>query len=185
MAAIVEKQRIAKRQRSSASKHTNKSAGFNSGFMSHFDQKPAHGRKKMPKKPKVRNNMRSSSRSSTRRQASGFSFPVPSFATIAVVAGTLVIALTAVNWEGIEIKTPDIYAIQPAEDSETTEKRVVQYAATGISSLFPEKIERNEAPAKEEIAAASQNHLHQSCTKNLPPSSQYQQILAYRMILVF
>jgi len=159
MAAIVEKQRIAKRQRSSASKHTNKSAGFNSEFMSHFDQKPVHGKKKRAGKSKVSSGSRKSvARGSTRRQASGFSFPVPSVASLAVVAGTLVIALTAVNWEGIEIKTPDIYAIQPAEDNEAAEKRVVQYAATGISSLFPEKIERNEAPAKEENVVTNENH---------------------------
>jgi len=150
MAAIIEKQRVAKRQkRSSASKHTNKSAGFNAGFMNQLNQKPAHSRKKkpisaykMPRKLKVH--------SSEHRKASGFSFPVPSLATLAVIAGTLVIALTAVNWEGIDIKTPNIYAVQPVEDAEIAEKRIIHYAATGISSLFPEKIEKNEAPARQE-----------------------------------
>jgi murein DD-endopeptidase MepM/ murein hydrolase activator NlpD len=142
MAAIIEKQRVAKRQkqRPNANKHTKKSAYFNAGFMNRFEQKPAHARKKTsPKK-------------------SGFSFPVPSLASLAVIAGTLVIALTAVNWEGIDIKKPDIYAFQPIPDSDAAEKRVIQYAATGISSLFPEKIERKETPVKqEELITESDN----------------------------
>ncbi|MDR3020403.1 MAG: hypothetical protein LBU66_05815, partial [Treponema sp.] len=43
---IIENQRIAKRQHSRTSNHTNKSAGFDSGFMSHFRQNPVRSRKK-------------------------------------------------------------------------------------------------------------------------------------------
>ena len=195
MAAIIEKQRVAKRQRPSPCKHTNKSAGFNAGFMNGLNQKPVHKKRKksssdlspfaklalkanlasqadqidmnyiagrrtvrITRKPKVRSNARSNTRSGVRK-ASGFSFPAPSLATLAVIAGTMVIALTAVNWEGIEIKKPDIYAIKPAEDTEAAEKRVIQYASTGISTLFPEKIERNETPAdKNDLIAENDNH---------------------------
>jgi len=112
-------------------RHSNKSAGFYSGFMSQFRQKPAQS--------KMRNHV-SQSRE-TPKKGAGFSFPVPSFAKMAVIAGTVVIALAALNWEGIEIRTPDIYAFRPAESTETSEQMIKKYAATGIPGIFPEKIE--------------------------------------------
>jgi len=68
------------------------------------------------------------------KKASGFSFSIPSLATLAVIAGVVVIAFAAFNFEGISL-IPDTYAIRPAEDTEVKE-RTIQYAATGISALF-------------------------------------------------
>jgi len=137
MAAIIEKQRIAKRRRISA-KPTNRSAGFSSGFMNQFSQKPVQIRKKSPKKreePK-----KSSKTSKTRTTGTGFSFPIPSAAGLAVIAGTLVIALAALNLDGIDIRIPDIYAFQPAED-DAVERRIIQYAEFGIPGILTERID--------------------------------------------
>jgi len=161
MAAIIEKQRVSKRRKTSSSRLSNKSAGFNAGFMNQIHQKPAHSKKKktplftrfkktetIEKTPKKRqSNARVNSRSKDQR--SGFSFKVPSLATLAVVAGIMVIAMAALNIETINIRTPNIYAFKPSEDAETAEKRVIQYAATGIPGIFPEKIEKNETPIPE------------------------------------
>ena len=153
MAAIIEKQHVAKRRKPSSFRHNNKSAGFNSGFMSRFSQRPAYAKKshsslfasfarllKTEHRYKVRQSRLNGGEESPRervgeRKSSGFSFPVPSLASLAVVAGTIVIALAALNWEDFNIKTPEIYAFQPVTDSES-ESRIMQYAATGITNIF-------------------------------------------------
>jgi murein DD-endopeptidase MepM/ murein hydrolase activator NlpD len=169
MGAIIENQRIAKRggynrNKSSSLRPSNKSAGFNTGFMSQFDQKPARATRTKRKEPdslksySIRTENRSheksraksgSSRSSGSgsfsgsggfsgsrgsSRSSGFSFPVPSVATIAVIAGTVLIALTALKWEDLNIITPGNYAFQPGADN-GTEIIIKQYAATGISDI--------------------------------------------------
>ncbi|MCL2243411.1 MAG: peptidoglycan DD-metalloendopeptidase family protein [Treponema sp.] len=48
MAVTIENQNIGKRYKSSSAGHNNKSAGFNTGFMSQFDQRPVRKRKKSP-----------------------------------------------------------------------------------------------------------------------------------------
>jgi murein DD-endopeptidase MepM/ murein hydrolase activator NlpD len=137
MAIIIEKQHIAKRRRNSSFRPTNKSAGFNNGFMNQFQQKPAHNRKKSFFRafPGIKHGKFSDSRKKSQQKSSGFSFPVPSLATLAIIAGTIVIALAALNWEGIDISTPDIYAFQPFEGT-GSEERILKYAATGISSII-------------------------------------------------
>jgi murein DD-endopeptidase MepM/ murein hydrolase activator NlpD len=153
MASIIEKQHVVKRRKTSSFRHNNQSAKFNNGFMGQFSQKPAHiknrdsvslfdsfvrarrqktvkSQLKTPRKGKSHVNIDGGERKSS----SGFSFPVPSLATLAVIAGTVVIALAAFNFEGLNL-TSDIYAIRPAEDTEASE-RTIQYAATGISSIF-------------------------------------------------
>ena len=136
----IEKQRIAKRRRTSNSRSGYKSAGFNTGFMNQFNQKSVNSRKKSQPEAK---------------KSAGFSIPIPSLAKLSVIAGTVVIAMAALNWEGIDIKAPDIYAFAPAQDTEATEQRIIQYAATGISSIFPEKIE-----IPEPAAAIDVDNLH-------------------------
>ncbi|MCL2440434.1 MAG: M23 family metallopeptidase [Treponema sp.] len=166
MAVIIEKQRIAKRQRRSPLKLNNKSAGFNSSFMSQFKQKPLQAKWQKKRnfttdkpffltdlikniRPETHKKFpRAKKRESGNSSGSGFSFPVPSLATLAVIAGTVVIALAAQNWEGLDIRTPNIYAIQPSED-ENAEQRIIQYAATGIPSLFHERPEV-QAPSLDE-----------------------------------
>jgi murein DD-endopeptidase MepM/ murein hydrolase activator NlpD len=174
MAAIIEKQYIAKRQKISSFGPNNKSAGFNSGFMSHFSQKPVRtGRKgsssffassAQSEKRRFRDSRFPRNSRAQRREEmaenprrSGFSFPVPSLATLAVVAGTVVIALAALNWENIDIRQPETYAFQPATDTEA-EQHTMQYAATGISSILPSSIfqerEQSAAPQEPQNAAA-------------------------------
>ena len=67
-------------------------------------------------------------------RGSGFSFPVPSVATLAVIAGTVLLALTALKWEDIRIKIPESYAFQPAAE-EDSGRRTLSYAATDISGF--------------------------------------------------
>jgi murein DD-endopeptidase MepM/ murein hydrolase activator NlpD len=137
MAAFLEKQHVAKRaishQRGSSSRHYNKSAGFNTGFMSHFTQKPARSGKKsfvseyafadQHKKQKIEHSKKS-----------GLSFPVPSLATVAVIAGTVLLCLAVLKWEDLRIKLPERYAFEL--DAENIDSQTRQYASTGVPSLL-------------------------------------------------
>jgi murein DD-endopeptidase MepM/ murein hydrolase activator NlpD len=163
MAAIMEKQSVTKRtvskqRKSSSSRHNNKSAVFNTGFMSHFDQKPSRSRNKSPIsifafaeqvknrksgrkigvkpgiKPGVKPDQKPAPRKSEKTHSSGFSFPIPSVATIAVIAGTVLVALTVLKWEDFNIKLPESYVFQL--DSEDIAGQITQYASTGIPSLI-------------------------------------------------
>jgi len=142
----------------------NKSAGFNSGFMSHFSQKPVRSRRKdsnsfftsrvRPEKRRAVDsrfprNYRPPYREEKAEKVSGsgFSFPVPSLATIAVVAGTVVIALAALNWKDIDIKQPETYAFQPAADTEV-EQHTMQYASAGLSGIMPALFLEEQAAAQ-------------------------------------
>jgi len=161
MAAIIENQHIAKRgcydrRKSSSLRPNYKSAGFNSGFMGHFRQEPVYTKKKshfslfssigrlittepgrgkygaQHKKKKLNKNTETNTNTSVR--SSGFSFPVPSAATLVVAAGTVLIALTALKWEDINIRLPESYAFPPAAN-EDIENHTLRYAATGISDI--------------------------------------------------
>jgi len=169
MAALFEKQRISKRRR--ISHHTNKSAGFNAGFMSQFRQKPVHIRKKgsfslfkplaklMEKRQKCEKH-EEKPRARNKPGCGGFSFPVPSFAAIAVVAGIAVIALAAFNLEEFSFNTPSIYAVQPVENENITEQRTIQYAAYGIPGIFGEKPGENRNSADTSGAEAENDNPH-------------------------
>jgi len=157
MSAIIEKQYISKRRKPSSFKPIYKSAGSNAEFMNQFRQKPARSKKKSPahiftsfeqfaKKETKRREPRPSyrkreERSPKRTRESGFSFPVPSLPTLAVVAGTVVIALAALNWEDIDIRMPDNYIYQPAtaeaDSSQVAQQLAMQYAATGVTNFIP------------------------------------------------
>ena len=176
MAVITQNQTIAKRQKKPHIKPVNKSASFNSGFMSHFDQNPVSHKKKkkaplhsQPQKIKKKGRTFSFSRllkvkkrkaplvswslklrkfkknREEKPSSGGFSFPIPSLATLAVIAGTVVIALTALNWEDISITFPSSYVLNPITDDEAAE-RIVQYAATGIPTLMMSSINIENAP---------------------------------------
>jgi len=138
MAAIIEKQFISKRRKSSSSRHNYKSAGFNAGFMSHFNQRPVHTKKKKPK---------------TEQKRAGFSFPIPSFATIAVIAGIVVISLAAFNLEDLNIIRVGINDFFPVEEKNNAEKRLIQYSAVEIPGLFGNK--PSETKAASETGAVS------------------------------
>jgi len=119
--------------------------------MNQFAQRPTYTKKKTPfslfafftrllrteHRYKVRQSqLHDREKSPRERKSAGFSFPVPSLATLAVVAATIVIALAALNWEDFSFKTPEIYVFQPAEDSEAG-RHTMQYAATGVTNILP------------------------------------------------
>ena len=162
MAVTIENQHIGKRYNSTTSRHTNKSAGFDTGFMSQFNQKPVRKRKRnspsvfnvfgrIDKKENRRGtyqtiNKRMDASSGVRRKnanieknddtrkSSGFSIPVPSVATLAVIAGTILIALIALKWEDIDIQMPESYVFQPV--TEDMEPRTKGYATASVPDVF-------------------------------------------------
>jgi len=165
MAPIIEKQHVVKRRKTSSFKHNYKSTNVNTEFMSHFSQKTApHTRKKShvslfeafirARRQKIRNSQlktprkRDSRIDTERKQSNGFTFSFPLFGTLAVIAGIVVIALAAFNWEGMNIKIPDIYAITPPVESTEAEQRTIQYATTGITDV----IDRLSQAAREEVS---------------------------------
>ncbi|MCL2264953.1 MAG: peptidoglycan DD-metalloendopeptidase family protein [Treponema sp.] len=184
MAAILEKQRIAKRRRKSSSRPINKSAGFYTGFMNQFNEKPVNEKKEKhsdSRKSNSRNfnsrngnsgnfsfkkfnflNPRSANHSKNHKKRNGLSFPVPSLAAIAITAGTIVIAFAALNWENINIDIPDIYSFAPVEDASANE-RIIQYASTGNSGIFQKKTETDVSigeTSTETAAAAKEDELN-------------------------
>jgi murein DD-endopeptidase MepM/ murein hydrolase activator NlpD len=78
-----------------------------------------------------------------------------------IIAGIVVIALAAFNWEEIDIKMPDIssadfqeaFVFQPLTSAET-ENHTMRYAATGITSILP-SINTNNTTTAAEIPDAS------------------------------
>ena len=142
MSAIIEKQHVAKRRKRTSFKPINKSADFNAGFMSQFRQKPVQTKKdhssmfsstvrhiKTGTKPLGRIKK---VRPYAKKRASGSGFSVPFLPTLAVIAGTVVIALAALNWEEIIIKIPEDFIYQSVTDNEA-ERHTMIYASTGIT----------------------------------------------------
>ncbi|MCL2209781.1 MAG: M23 family metallopeptidase [Treponema sp.] len=182
MAVINEKQNITKRQKTPSFGHNNKSAGFNSVFMSQFSQKPVRSKKKksaaifmssdkikrtnkllkrklniFPRKKLAEPGIEKMSG----EKSSGFTIPLPSLPTIAVICGTIVIALAAFNWEDINIKFPENYVYQPDTGAE---QQIMTYAAMGITDLFPAQDEGassyiEEPQISNEHSNNDQNHL--------------------------
>ena len=164
---MIENQQISKRRRP-AVRHINKSADLNSGFINRFEQKPSHIKKRNTQKTHSQFKLKFPpiSMPSTKKKhintddipqkkTSGFSFPVPSLATLAVIAGTVVFALAALNWEDFNVTTPDVYAFQPVSGGDA-ERATMYYAATGISSIFG-GIPENEQNTPAESETNSEN----------------------------
>ncbi|MDR2478152.1 MAG: M23 family metallopeptidase [Treponema sp.] len=74
-------------------------------------------------------------RTGPRTGGAGFSFPVPSLMTLAVIAGTLVISLLALNWEGFSVPEPQTFVFEPGPDEEG-KRNLASYA--GISGAYAE-----------------------------------------------
>jgi len=89
------------------------------------------------------------------KKSSGFSFPLPSLKTLAVIAGTVVIALAAFNWENFNFEVREIYSFQPIENPEIAQARIVQYTTTGNPTVWNQQAE--EQPAQESAAASTEN----------------------------
>jgi len=157
MTTILENQYIAKRRRkpsSSRNKPTYKSASFYSGFMNEYKQKPSHVKSEKTRTDRTHSDKTRSDRTGNEQKKSGFSFPLPSIATIALIAGTIVIAFAALNWQNINLDIPDIYAFKPIEGSESGEL-IIDYASTGNPILQIGKTETK--TEKKEPAATAKN----------------------------
>jgi len=101
--------------------------------MSHFSQKPARSGKKITV-PEYAFADQHKKEKRERPKKSGLSFPIPSLATIAVVAGTVLVCLAALKWEDLRIKLPERYAFQL--DAEDLDSQTRQYASTGVPSVL-------------------------------------------------
>jgi len=204
MAALLEKQRVLSRHRkSNSSMLTNKSAGFNSGFMSQFNQKPVRSRKKSPqiKKtgwnfefPSFKKNAKTRQKPPPYREIreqprrSGFSFPIPPLSSLAVIAGTVVISLAVLNWELLDIRIPSEYIINPAADSDV-ENHTRLYAATGITGIIPAQGNISGSSAELEGNAASAGSFSASALAEKPdgqtPVSEAPQLQEDGSIIIF
>jgi len=71
----------------------------------------------------------------------GLVFNIP-IGTIAAAAGTVLIAVAALNWDGINFGAleKEFAAINPVEN-ETAGERIIQYAATGVTGIFGGSLE--------------------------------------------
>ncbi|MDR2133487.1 MAG: M23 family metallopeptidase [Treponema sp.] len=162
MSNIIGKQHVARRRKASplyASPGYQRV--YDAGFIREMKQEPAHIRRK--KNVRRKNPVFSffrlpdiSGRRKTRRfrsgqaaprgeerrvpehgresRSPGFSFPVPSLASLAVVAGTVALSLLVLNWEAPGLALPSVgdYALEPAPDGEAR-RNLASYA--GIPAL--------------------------------------------------
>ncbi|MCL2804891.1 MAG: M23 family metallopeptidase [Treponema sp.] len=132
MVSIIENQRVSKRRQTSRTRHNNKSAGFNSEFMNQFRQKPI-SHKKIKGRPKPLFNSPKPVLRPLFTAIKGFKITLSSIATAALIAGTIIFAIAALNWEEFSIKMPEFHL----SDNTSAEQQTIQYAATGISSILP------------------------------------------------
>jgi len=163
MGAIIEKQHVAKRRKRPAlkpktiNKPINKSAGFNNGFMNQFNQRTVRSKPEKIQKEKPRFIPKKIPRLSAVKPKSsgGFSFSVPLLPTLAIIAGTVVISLAALNWEDIIIELPKKYAYKPEADT-GVEDHIMMYAATGITDIISSQnpVQETETAPKTEKPAA-------------------------------
>jgi len=151
---IIENQHVAKRRKNpNLPNTTNKSAVFGNDFMKQFKQKPAHVKRgsfaRTLKSGITHLRFKSQKKTSTMQATStaraknwppeekelksSFSFPVPSLMTLAVIAGTLLVSLAALNWDGLSMTHN---YVQPAP-SEKSASPIVNYANTGSLSILP------------------------------------------------
>jgi murein DD-endopeptidase MepM/ murein hydrolase activator NlpD len=144
MADILEKQHVQRR-----TKYTN--SRYGGGFVRQLQQKPIRAPRKyrtgglnkpVSRSGPVRMDKKSGSEQIPRRQ-SGFSFPVPSFATVLVIAGILVVSLIALNWEGM----PSRYTLNLSPD-----KDIDRTLASFVMNFTPEA-RVSEAEAETEMEA--------------------------------
>ncbi|MDR2730497.1 MAG: M23 family metallopeptidase [Treponema sp.] len=154
MASVIENQYIAKRNKSSPCNY--KSAGYNSGFMDQFKQKP-YSRKTSSQKRgySSKRNLPSGKGNpsifGSLKEKRGFSFPVPSPMTLAVIAATIVISLIVLNWEGIRSYAPDDYIFKPGKDNSNGEISM-KYAITGVPGITQIIEEVEESQTSDDIA---------------------------------
>ena len=100
--------------------------------------------KKKPKRRRETRGYESRIQTEERQKGKGLVFNIP-LATLAAAAGTAVIALAALNWDGLdfEIRTPETFFMNPAED-QAVEARIIIYAETGIPGIIGGSLENLE-----------------------------------------
>ena len=127
MIDILENQHIHRRTRSLSSANlTGKKYACSSGFIGQFRQNPVHARRRQtektrlspgvlkkkffpasgrpfPEKKAVNSTFEQQTVPKPTRRSSGFSFPVPSLMTLAVIAGILLFSMIALNWQDLGI----------------------------------------------------------------------------------
>jgi len=113
--------------------------------MGHFTQKPARSGKKFTV-PEYAFADQPIKQKRERPKKTGLSFPLPSLATVAVIAGTVLICLAAFKWEDLRIKLPERYTFQL--DAEDIDSQTRRYASTGVPSLLSVTIPDEPVPVK-------------------------------------
>ena len=151
MMDILENQHVHRRIKSSKSQSYNRYAS-GSEFIGQFQQKPAYIRRrhkernrlfqglsnlkhfpasgKASSKKRAGNGECEQNVQNSRRKSSGFSFPVPSLMTLAVIAGILVFSMAVLNWQGFGFSSPLSLNLN---SDERTEQNLASYA--GIPML--------------------------------------------------
>ncbi|HCC37575.1 MAG TPA: M23 family peptidase [Treponema sp.] len=146
MGDILEKQQVRRRSKPSFSNSSRGGGSFDDGFFQQIRQKPEQVKSR--RKSGARQERSSSwlkrlfaaparsrtpesnfrgereTRRERRPRSSGFSFVVPSPMTLAVIAGTLVVSLVALNWEGLT--APDSLALEPVP-AESPDRNLASY----------------------------------------------------------
>ena len=176
MINVIENQHVARRRRpsqlSGVLRHTASSHGFD--LIQQIKQKPAPSRRgrtgntvaafrparprfslfdsdrpARPVKSRREQPVSGGTRPAPRRGGGGFSFPVPSPMSLAVIAGTLVVSLLALNWEGISLSVPqpENFALQPGPDGESRRNLASYAGISGVAlPLVEAPAERAETP---------------------------------------
>jgi murein DD-endopeptidase MepM/ murein hydrolase activator NlpD len=206
MGAILNNQKITKRQKSGF-KPTYKSVSSNNEFMSRFNQKPLRSRGKTPsplfasikrfaskKAPHYetyrkestrakRENNKCDKKAPAAKTGSGFSFSIPSVATLAVV---VLIGVAALNWENIEIKLPEEYIFQSVTES-NAERHTMGYATAGIAGisriipeLTPKTPETPEIITPESLISTEIPHIEDNIPNELLITFEWQQYRVQR-----
>jgi murein DD-endopeptidase MepM/ murein hydrolase activator NlpD len=157
MVNIVANQRVAKRRKPSLLYTRQRdSEVFGADFIREMRQKPARHRRSKTRnaapafwspRPRFlfsrkhrpaggREQVVSERKRPAEQRGSGFSFPIPSLASMAVIAGTLLISLLALNWDGISLSFPaaEHFTLQPAPDTEGR-RNLASYAGLPLLTI--------------------------------------------------
>jgi murein DD-endopeptidase MepM/ murein hydrolase activator NlpD len=74
-----------------------------------------------------------------KRRSAGFSIPIPSFMTLAVIGGTLLVSLAALNWDGLTVSVPLAQTVLPVPQPDTAqvERNLAGYAMPLFAETLP------------------------------------------------
>jgi murein DD-endopeptidase MepM/ murein hydrolase activator NlpD len=139
-----------------------KPAAYNAGFIRQVKQKPARTRRHVPEtavfhagifrrlfsRPSVAGGTgiagtpwgngraprqeRAAKRGQPEKRGPGFSIPLPSLMTLALIAGTIGVSLCALNWKDFSLPAAGTFSLEPGPDAEI-QRNLASYA--GLPSL--------------------------------------------------